>query len=158
MKKTVAAICAAAITMGTLGMSAVPAAAQPLQTVLQLNGAELITVQDRRDRSERRDRRDRRDRFERRGNNYFYNGFRGYRHHRPGWRHYQGWWFPPSAFSFGFSVNPPRYDRYDRYDRRGRLSARHIAWCEANYRSYRRSDNTFQPYNGPRRQCVSPYV
>ncbi|MGV3652562.1 MAG: BA14K family protein, partial [Devosia sp.] len=25
------------------------------------------------------------------------------------------------------------------------------------YRSYRASDNTFQPYNGPRQQCVSPY-
>ncbi|TIT86520.1 MAG: BA14K family protein, partial [Mesorhizobium sp.] len=22
---------------------------------------------------------------------------------------------------------------------------------------YRASDNTFQPYNGPRQQCVSPY-
>ncbi|HEV7434516.1 MAG TPA: BA14K family protein, partial [Pseudorhizobium sp.] len=25
------------------------------------------------------------------------------------------------------------------------------------YRSYRASDNTFQPYNGPRRSCRSPY-
>ncbi|SES11818.1 BA14K family protein [Rhizobium sp. NFR03] len=33
----------------------------------------------------------------------------------------------------------------------------HVAWCQARYRSYRAYDNTFQPYNGPRRQCNSPY-
>lgn len=74
-----------------------------------------------------------------------------------------------------------RYDR-DRYHRRhnrnnagaiigglaagaiigGALSARpqggnsHTQWCYNRYRSYRASDNTFQPNNGPRRQCVSP--
>ena len=30
-------------------------------------------------------------------------------------------------------------------------------WCAERYRSYRPSDNTFQPIRGPRRQCVSPY-
>ncbi|MGW9230783.1 BA14K family protein [Pseudorhizobium sp. NPDC055634] len=33
----------------------------------------------------------------------------------------------------------------------------HVQWCYARYRSYRAYDNTFQPYNGPRRQCYSPY-
>jgi hypothetical protein len=33
----------------------------------------------------------------------------------------------------------------------------HVAWCYNRYRSYRASDNTFQPYNGPRRECNSPY-
>jgi hypothetical protein len=33
----------------------------------------------------------------------------------------------------------------------------HVRWCYNHYRSYRASDNTYQPYNGPRRQCVSPY-
>ena len=33
----------------------------------------------------------------------------------------------------------------------------HVDWCYARYRSYRAYDNTFQPYNGPRRACVSPY-
>nr|CAD6418850.1 BA14K family protein [Rhizobium sp. Q54] len=36
-------------------------------------------------------------------------------------------------------------------------SSAHVRWCYARYRSYRASDNTFQPYNGPRRQCFSPY-
>jgi len=33
----------------------------------------------------------------------------------------------------------------------------HTRWCYSRYRSYRASDNTFQPYNGPRQQCVGPY-
>jgi BA14K-like protein len=33
----------------------------------------------------------------------------------------------------------------------------HVGWCYKRYRSYRASDNTFQPYHGPRRRCVSPY-
>ncbi|MDQ0456377.1 BA14K family protein [Rhizobium paknamense] len=33
----------------------------------------------------------------------------------------------------------------------------HVSWCANRYRSYRAYDNTFQPYNGPRQQCISPY-
>ncbi|AYG61604.1 BA14K family protein [Rhizobium jaguaris] len=33
----------------------------------------------------------------------------------------------------------------------------HTSWCYQRYRSYRAYDNTYQPYNGPRRQCYSPY-
>jgi hypothetical protein len=33
----------------------------------------------------------------------------------------------------------------------------HVSWCAARYRSYRAWDDTFQPYNGPRRPCISPY-
>ncbi|MDK4731302.1 BA14K family protein [Rhizobium sp. CNPSo 3490] len=33
----------------------------------------------------------------------------------------------------------------------------HVSWCYARYRSYRAYDNTYQPYYGPRRQCVGPY-
>src|SRR5690606_22149643 len=28
----------------------------------------------------------------------------------------------------------------------------HVEWCEKRYRSYQPSDNTFQPYKGPRRK------
>jgi hypothetical protein len=54
------------------------------------------------------------------------------------------------------------YDYYDappprRYYRAGRLSSAHVQWCYNRYRSYRSWDNTFQPYNGPRQQCYSPY-
>jgi hypothetical protein len=29
-------------------------------------------------------------------------------------------------------------------------------WCNKHYRSYRASDNTYQPYSGARRQCLPP--
>ena len=37
------------------------------------------------------------------------------------------------------------------------LSNHHINWCRNRWRSYRVTDNSYQPYNGPRRICVSPY-
>jgi len=38
-----------------------------------------------------------------------------------------------------------------------RVTPAHVDWCSMRYRSYRPQDNTFQPFNGPRRQCFSPY-
>ncbi|WP_426127638.1 BA14K family protein [Pararhizobium sp. PWRC1-1] len=32
------------------------------------------------------------------------------------------------------------------------------AWCAERYRSYRASDNTYQPYRGARRQCEPPFT
>jgi len=37
------------------------------------------------------------------------------------------------------------------------MGSAHVAWCANRYRSYRAYDNTFQPNNGPRQQCYSPY-
>lgn len=53
----------------------------------------------------------------------------------------------------GGALAQPRYVEPRRYV--GGNS--HAQWCYARYRSYRAYDNTFQPYNGPRRQCYSPY-
>jgi hypothetical protein len=36
-------------------------------------------------------------------------------------------------------------------------SAAHVAWCSDRYRSYRPGDNTYTPYSGGKRECVSPY-
>ncbi|WP_275788672.1 BA14K family protein [Pararhizobium gei] len=33
-----------------------------------------------------------------------------------------------------------------------------IEWCSERYRSYRASDNSYQPYSGPRRRCEPPVV
>lgn len=147
MQKIIKSICAAALVVA---IGAFPAtAASPMQ----YGGAEVQNAQFSFSfgNDNRRDRRD--GRFERRGNSYYYNGHRGYRDRRAGFRFYNGFWFPNSAFSFGFSVGGDR-DR----DRGGyRLPARHVEWCQDRYRSYRTSDNSFQPYNGPRRECVSPY-
>lgn len=35
--------------------------------------------------------------------------------------------------------------------------AAHVGWCSDRYRSYRTSDNSYTPYSGGRRECVSPY-
>ena len=68
-------------------------------------------------------------------------------------RHYR----PRSGIYFNFDLTPrPRYVYPQRVYRSG-LSQAHVNWCYNRYRSYRAYDNTFQPYNGPRQQCWSPY-
>jgi hypothetical protein len=34
----------------------------------------------------------------------------------------------------------------------------HVEWCHNRYKSYRVSDNSYQPYNGRRRQCQPPII
>ncbi|PWK72868.1 BA14K family protein [Aminobacter sp. AP02] len=68
---------------------------------------------------------------------YFNFGVPAYRYYEP--RYYQ-----------------PRYYEPRRVYRSG-VSSPHARWCYSRYRSYRAWDNTFQPYNGPRQQCWSPY-
>lgn len=88
----------------------------------------------------------------------YWNGYHGYQYARPGYRYYDGWWYPLAAFGVGAAIGSmaaqPSYN-YNSYG--GGYSASHYQWCENRYRSYRASDNTFQPNNGPRRQCTSPY-
>jgi hypothetical protein len=90
----------------------------------------------------------------------WYGGYRGYTYARPGYRHYNGYWYPLAAFGAGAIIggaiaSQPRYAPAPRYV--APAGSSHVAWCEQRYRSYRAYDNTFQPYNGPRQQCVSPY-
>jgi hypothetical protein len=89
-------------------------------------------------------------RFYRRGGINYYNGYRGYRYYRPGYRRYNDWWFPAGAFAAGALVTGAITSA-------SRSGNSHVAWCYDRYRSYRASDNTYQPLNGPRRQCYSPY-
>jgi hypothetical protein len=84
----------------------------------------------------------------------YWNGHYGYRYQRPGYRYYNGWWYPLAAFGVGAAIGSMAAQ--PRYYGNGYSSA-HYQWCENRYRSYRASDNTFQPYNGPRQQCYSPY-
>lgn len=92
----------------------------------------------------------------RRGNRHYWRGHRGYRHHRPGYRRHGDFWFPPAAFALGAIIGGAIANQEPpiRYRPRG---GAHEEWCYNRYRSYRAYDNTFQPYNGPRRQCISPY-
>ncbi len=91
--------------------------------------------------------------FERRGGDVYYNGHRGYRDRRSGYRYHEGYWFPLAAFDAGAIIggaivgSPPPAP----------ASNPHIDWCLSRYRSYDPYDNTFQPYRGPRVDCRSPY-
>jgi hypothetical protein len=68
------------------------------------------------------------------------------------------------ALAYDNYYDPYYYDSYPGYYyqprriyRTERLSSAHVQWCYNRYRSYRAWDNTFQPYYGPRQQCISPY-
>jgi BA14K-like protein len=90
--------------------------------------------------------------------------------HHNNWHHgghnYRGhgndWWWPGVAgvgigLGLGLLNNAPYYSQPVYRVAPGASSA-HVAWCERRYRSYRVYDNTYQPYHGPRRECISPYM
>lgn len=82
-------------------------------------------------------------------------------------------YYPPPPPGYGYPVRPPRPGYRPRPPiyrpapppvylpappALGRpMPVAHVRWCMDRYRSYRPQDNTYQPYNGPRRQCRSPY-
>ncbi|MEM6464536.1 MAG: BA14K family protein [Pseudomonadota bacterium] len=63
---------------------------------------------------------------------------------------------------YGPSIHKRYYGRvpYYRPQVRSKRSYRraHYNYCFNRYRSYRASDNSFQPYHGPRKPCRSPYL
>ncbi|WP_082766226.1 BA14K family protein [Paramesorhizobium deserti] len=86
----------------------------------------------------------------------YWGGHRGYRHYRHGYRrHRDGWWYPLAAFGAGAIIGGAITNQPTRVA--PGYSSAHVQWCANRYRSYRAYDNTYQPYNGPRRQCYSPY-
>jgi hypothetical protein len=173
MKSFLSGLVATALAVSVTATGLLPATAAPV-VVPKVDRAELpiINVQSReyrRDRREsrreyRRDRRYdrreyRRDRREarrdyRRDRHGYYRGHRGYRDYRPGYRRYGDFWFPAAAFIAGAAITGAIANSQPVYRDYG---GTHAEWCANRYRSYRAYDNTFQPYNGPRRQCVSPY-
>jgi hypothetical protein len=90
----------------------------------------------------------------------WYGGYRGYPYYREGYRRWNdGYWYPLAAFGAGAIIggaiaSQPRY--VEPAPSNG-INPRHYEWCANRYRSYRAFDNTFQPNNGPRQQCLSPY-
>jgi hypothetical protein len=106
------------------------------------------------DNSRYRVQRDRHDgpRFERQGRYAYYNHHRGYRDRRAGYRFYNGYWFPPAAFALGAIIGGAAAAAGAR-----NVGSSHEAWCYEHYRSYDAASDTFQPYNGPRQRCISPY-
>ena len=98
-----------------------------------------------------------------RGGYAYRGGYRGYSYARPGYRYSNGWWFPAAALATGAILggviaNQSYYDAPQTvYGGGGGLSAQHYSWCQQSYVSYSPQNNSFQPYQGPRQACVSPY-
>ncbi|MFN3548184.1 MAG: BA14K family protein [Mesorhizobium sp.] len=85
--------------------------------------------------------------------------YHDYDYRRHDYHHAPRYKYRRSGPNVGIYLGVPSY-RYvqPRYVQpRITLSRAHVNWCHNRYRSYRAWDNTFQPYNGPRRQCWSPY-
>ncbi len=160
MKSFITLACAAAVTVTSFGVTSASASALSLTRaapISQAADANIVDVQFRGQGSERSDRRYHNRRGFYRDRNYsYYNGYRGSRERRAGYRQHNGYWFPLAAFAFGAIVGGA-ISNQPVQAAPGRLSQAHVNWCASQYRSYRVSDNTFQPYNGPRRSCVSPY-
>ena len=89
----------------------------------------------------------------------YWHGHRGYRHYRPGYRrHNDGWWYPLAAFGLGAAIiGGMAAQQAPRPPVGVAMPVSHVRWCQGRYRSYDAYTNTFQPYNGPRQVCVSPY-
>jgi hypothetical protein len=139
---SIARVSAMALAMS--GVLAVPVSAAPLRV-----GGPLVTSNVVKAQVQYRGHETFNEGLRRRHGRYYYRGHRVYRHRRPGYRRYGDWWVPPALFGLfvgGAILNQQRS-----------MSRAHIRWCYRHYRSYREWDNTFQPYHGPRRQCVSPY-
>jgi hypothetical protein len=87
------------------------------------------------------------------GGGYYGGGWhhRGWHHgyYRGGYYNDGGAWVPLAAFAAGAIIagaaSHPAY--------RTRAYHSHASWCASRYRTYRASDNTYQPTSGPRRQC-----
>ncbi|MEP0232933.1 BA14K family protein [Roseibium sp.] len=152
LKRTaMAALAATAITLATAAPSYALPVGTSLSNAAQITDGMLLKVQNRNG-------------FYTHNGKTYYNGRQGYKAARPGYKQYNGWWFPLAAFAAGATLNqaltakptPSKARAPSRAS--SRFTPEHYTWCARKYRSYRASDNTFQPYNGPRRQCVSPFA
>lgn len=152
LKNTLCAFLALTFAAGTT--VPVSAATLPSPRVFQdaAKNGDVTNVQYR-ERRQYRDRREYRDRRQYRDRRGYYRGYRGYRDRRPGYRYRNGYWFPAAAFIAGAIIGGALNN--DRTVVRG--GSAHVRWCENRWRSYRAYDNTYQPSNGSRRACVSPY-
>ncbi|MDO9415714.1 BA14K family protein [Pararhizobium sp.] len=81
---------------------------------------------------------------------------RGYRHRRNNGAAIIGG-LAAGALLGGIIANENRPVYRERRVYRERVGNRHVNWCYNRYRSYRAYDNSFQPNNGSRRACYSPY-
>ncbi|PBB87055.1 MULTISPECIES: BA14K family protein [unclassified Mesorhizobium] len=151
MNRIASGLLAAALSASFVAAEIVPVSAQPAY-VPQIQGmssdVQTVQYQDwRRHRTFNRN-------VVRNNGVVYWNGHRGYREYRRGYRRHGDYWFPLAAFATGALITGAIINSQNRVYRGGDA---HVQWCYDRYRSYRAWDNTFQPYNGPRQQCISPY-
>jgi hypothetical protein len=141
MNKTISGICAGALSLAVGFTAIIPASAAPFVPAPVQVKSNADQVQYRNDRRWRLG---------------IWRGHRGYRYARPGYRRYSaGWWYPLAAFGAGAIIGRAIANQPSRAAPvRGNS---HVQWCHDRYRSYRSSDNTYQPTKAPRQQCYSPY-
>lgn len=97
------------------------------------------------------------------------NGFKGYHNYRRGYVKYRDdWWYPEAAFvALPHSETkhaPLKVASEARVFLTSSLEKKepwmlkqHIESCQARYRSYNKNDNSYQPFHGPRKQCLSRF-
>lgn len=82
------------------------------------------------------------------------NGFKGYHNYRRGYRKYRdNWWYPEAAFVALPHLNAKHILLKGASDAK-KLPQEHIESCRARYHSY----NKYQPFYGPRKQCLSRFL
>ncbi|MER8462806.1 BA14K family protein [Mesorhizobium sp. M1396] len=155
MNRITAGMLAATLSATFVAAETVPVNAQPNyapQSQVAVPDVQIVQYQEwrknRYNRSFSRDRNFSRDR------GAYWNGHRGYREYRPGYRRHGDYWFPLAAFATGALITGAIINNEKNRVYEGNA---HVQWCYDHYRSYRASDNTFQPNYGPRKECRSPY-
>jgi hypothetical protein len=175
MRKFLSALCATALTASVAVTGALPASAAPvfIPKAATVEHSDVVNVQDFRWKKRGNWNGNWNGNNFRRSNNWngnknwknwngpkygYYNGHRGYPYKRyRNDRYYNGFWFPAGAFIAGAIIGGAIANNNNYYNNGYGGGNAHVQWCYDRYRSYRAYDNTFQPYNGPRQQCYSPY-
>ncbi|WP_273759097.1 BA14K family protein [Bartonella sp. ML70XJBT.G] len=98
------------------------------------------------------------------------NGFKGYHNYRRGYVKYRdNWWYPEAAFvalphsetkhvPLKAVLEDKRVFLISSLEKKQPLmSKQHVESCQARYRSYNKNDNSYQPFHGPRKQCLSRF-
>ncbi|WP_137132346.1 BA14K family protein [Rhizobium sp. FY34] len=152
------AMLATALAVTVTGLAPVEAMPFAAPAVAMSERLPVIDAQygnDRRDYRRNNDRREIRQDIRRDG---YYNGHRGYRERRPGYRYQNGFWFPLAAFGAGAIIGGAMSQPQAQHVAPGRYTSGHVSWCQNRYKTYRAYDNTYVANSaGQRRLCNSPY-
>ncbi|WP_144751777.1 MULTISPECIES: BA14K family protein [Bartonella] len=98
------------------------------------------------------------------------NGFKGYHNYRRGYVKYKdNWWYPQAAFVAlpnSETKHAPQkimsgakkvFLISSAEKKQPWMLKQHVESCQMRYRSYNKNDNSYQPFHGPRKQCLSRF-